>query len=275
VAAEARVSEATEPDILTIPGDFPTLQAAIAAVARPAMILVAPGVYAGPFSVSGIGYVVIQSTAMSRRGVTLTAGDAEAVLSIDRSTVHLSGIEIRSNQRTRGMAVRDSKVSLQECVIAGNRTTRSGAAMLCTRSSVHLQKSVFSGNTIESDGDARGGALDLDACTVQIAGCTIQANAIYARGEARGGGIFCRASRLRMWRSRVTENALYAPSQTGGGICLHDPGDTQIGGSVVHGNDAGEGRGGGIFVAGGEIAIHRNTSVRLNFPDDFASGSRG
>src|SRR5206468_4126302 len=105
--------------------------------------------------------------------------------------------------------------------------------------------------------------------------CTIQANAIYARGDARGGGIFCRASRMRMWRSRITENALYAPSQSGGGICLHDPDDTQIGGSVVHGNSAGEGRGGGIFVAGGEIAIHRNTSVRLNFPDDFASGSRG
>jgi len=250
------VSEATEPDIFTIPGDFPTLQAAIAAVVRPATILIAPGVYAGPFYVSGIAYVVIQSTAMSRRGVTLTAGDAEAVLSIEGSTVHLSGIEIRSNQRTRGMAVRDSKVSLQECVIAGNRTTTSGSAMLCTRSSVHLQKSIFSGNTVESDGDARGGALDLDECTVQIAGCTIQANAIYARGEAKGGGIFCRASRMRMWRSRVTENL-------GGGMYFEKPGDTQIGGSVINGNN-----GGGIHIDGGEIALHRNTSVKLNFPDD-------
>lgn len=250
-------------DILTIPGDFPTLQAAIAAIVRPSTILLAPGVYAGPFSLSAIGYVVIQSTAMSRRGVTLMADAGEAVLAVDGSTLHLSGIEIRSNQRTRGMIVRDSKVSLQECVIAGNCTTSAGAAMLCTRSSVHLQKSVFSGNSVESEDEGRGGALDLDECTAHIAGCTIQANTIYARRAARGGGIFCRASRMRMWRSRVTENALYAPSSLGGGIYFEDPGDTQIGGSVIGNNN-----GGGIYVAGGEIAIHRNTSVRMNFPGD-------
>lgn len=245
-------------NIVTVPGDFPTLQEAIAEVMGPATILVAPGVHVGPFSISSLTYVVIQSTAMSRRGVTLTADGGEAVLTIEGSTVHLSGIEIRSNQRTRGMVVRDSKVSLQECVIAGNRAATSGAAMLCTRSSVHLQKSVFSGNTVESDGDARGGALDLDSCVAHIAGCTIQANAIYARGEAKGGGIFCRASRMRMWRSRVTENL-------GGGMYFEDPGDTQIGGSVIGGNN-----GGGIHVHGaGEIAIHRNTSVRLNYPADI------
>jgi hypothetical protein len=268
------VSETSAPDILTVPGDFATIQAAIAAIVRPSTILVAPGVYAGPFSLSAIGYVVIQSVAMSRRGVTLTADEGEAVLSVSDSTLHLSGIEFRSNQRTRGMVVRDSKVSLQECVIAGNRATASGAAMLCARSSVHLQKSVFSGNTVESEGDARGGALDLDDCAVQIAGCTIQANAVYALGEARGGGIFARRSRMRMWRSRVTENILYAASPRGGGMYLENPGETQVGGSVVHGNGAAGGRGGGVFVDGGEIAIHRNTSVRLNYPDDLARNSQ-
>jgi hypothetical protein len=279
VAAEARVSEPLPHDVFTVPGDFTTLQAAIAAIVRPTTILLAPGVYDGPFRVRAIEHVVIQSSAMSRRGVTLTTGDAEAVLSIDGSAVYLSGIEIRSNQRTRGIASRDSKVSLQECVVAGNRTARSGAAILASHSSVHLQRSVFSGNTVDSDGDGSGGALDLDECAVHIAGCTIQANAIYARGEARGGGIFCRASRMRMWKSRVTENALYAPSQSGGGLYFENPSDTQIGGSVIHGNvihgnGAGEGRGGGIFVARGEITVHRNTSVRMNFPDDCARDSR-
>lgn len=245
-------------NIFTVPGDFATLQAAIAAVSGPATILVAPGVYRGPFSVSRAAYVVIQSTAMSRRGVTLTAEEGEAVLAIDGSTVHLSGIEIRSNQRTRGMSVSDSKVSLQECVIAGNRATTSGAAMRCVRSSVHLQKSIFSGNTVESASDGRGGALDLDECAAHIAGCTIQANAVYAGGEAIGGGIFARQSRMRMWRSRVTENL-------GGGMYFEHPGDTQIGGSVISGNN-----GGGVHVHGvAEIAIHRNTSVRLNYPADI------
>lgn len=259
------MSEPAAHDIFTVPGDFPTLQAAIAAIVRRTTILVAPGVYAGPFHLSTVEYAVIQSSAMSRRGVTLTADEAEAVLTIDGSTLHLSGIEIRSNQRARGMAVRDSKVSLQECVIAGNRATTSGAAILGARSSVHLQKSIISGNTVESDGDARGGALDLDSCSVQIAGCTIQTNSIYARGAAKGGGIFSRASRMRMWRSRVTDNALYATSAAGGGMYFENPGDTQIGGSVISGNG-----GGGIYVDGGEITVHRNTSVRLNYPDDLA-----
>lgn len=266
------MSEPLTHDIFTVPGDFPTLQAAIAAIVRRTTILLAPGVYPGPFHLSGAEYAVLQSTAMARRGVTLTADDGDAVLTIDGSTIHLSGIEIRSNQRTRGMIVRDSKGSLQECVIAGNRATTSGAAIVGVRSSVHLQKSIVSGNTVESDGDARGGALDLEECTVQIAGCTIQTNAIYARGAAKGGGIFSRASRMRMWRTRVTDNALYSPSPTGGGMYLENPLDTQIGGSVIAGNAAVNGRGGGIFVHGGEITVHRNTNVRVNFPDDVSRG---
>jgi hypothetical protein len=77
-----------------------------------------------------------------------------------------------------------------------------------------------------------------------------------------------------MWRSRVTDNALRGAFCEGGGICFVEPADAQLGGCVITGNDAGEGRGGGIFIESGvaAVSIHRNSFVRQNNPDDVAGG---
>lgn len=145
--------------------------------------------------------------------------------------------------------------------------------MLCRRSSVHLQKSVISANTIACDSLrlAGGGGIYLQDCKSEIAGCTIQINEVYARGSARGGGLWCERTRLRMWKSRVTDNALRGASCEGGGIYFAEPADTQLGGCVITGNGCAEGRGGGIFVADRDapVSIHSNTFVRQNYPDDI------
>jgi hypothetical protein len=72
-----------------------------------------------------------------------------------------------------------------------------------------------------------------------------------------------------MWRSRVTENALYGERCEGAGIYFKDS-SAQLGGSVITGNGAADGRGGGIFVSGPSesVVVHRNTVVRQNHPDD-------
>jgi hypothetical protein len=263
------------PDIYLVPAQFPTIQAAVDAVVRPTTILVWPGAYDETVVVADKEPVVIQSSRLSRRGVVVCGGNVgREVFTVERSTLSLSGIEVRSNGRLRGLAVRGSTVSLQECVVAGNRTTSSGAGMDCRGSSVRLQKSAFVGNTVDAgagtEGEAEGGGLFFQGCRVEIAGCTVQANAAYSSTRARGGGIWCEGSSMRMWRSRVTDNALRASLCEGAGIYFRDPGRCEVGGSVITGNGSSEGRGGGVFVEGDPslLSVHRNTFVRQNHPDD-------
>ena len=269
------------PDIFFVPSQFATVQAAVDAVERPSTIMIAPGHYDESVVIRDRSYLVLQSTGMSRRGVTVTGGEGLGVFVVDRSKVHLSGIEIRSNGRLRGVWMRDSTLSLQECVVAGNRTPTEatadgfGAGMECRHSTVHLQKSLVAGNTIDRGNGAStaalGGGLFLSHCRVEIAGCTIQANAAYSATRACGGGIWCEEGSMRMWRSRVTDNVLRAPICEGGGLFIKNAVDCQLGGSVITGNGSADARGGGIFIDGNPapVSIHRNTEVRRNHPDDL------
>lgn len=265
-------------DILFVPGDYPTIQQAVDAVNGPSTIIVSPGVYGESVRVTKKPYLVIQSAQLARRGVTVAGADTQALL-VEDSALYLSGIEVRSNARMRGLSVSGSTINLQDCVVAGNRILSPddpfGAGMLCRDATVRIQRSSVVGNVVDhrrgSGPMAGGGGLFLQRCKIEIAGSTIQANEVYAPGEARGGGIWCEASSIRLWRSRVTDNEVYAPSGNGGGLYFKDPLSAQLGGSVITGNGCSEGRGGGIAIEGDRtrVVVHRNTSVRQNHPSDL------
>ncbi len=257
---------------LLVPSQHRTIQGAIDAVAGSSSIVIAPGRYAESLHIADGKSVVLQSAVLSRRGVTLSGAGTGPVIHVENSTVHLSGIVVRSNASGRGLLVERSHLNLQECVVAGNRIVDSrGAGMLCRNSTVRLQKSAVLANVIDCAGHGAGGGLWLDACEVEIAGSTIQANVVYAGGEARGGGIAMEGGKMRMWRSRVTDNALYAGAPAGGGMYLCGGARCQIGGSVITGNDSGDGPGGGVFISGdaGGVSVHRNTFTRQNQPTDI------
>ncbi len=256
----------SEHDVFFVPAQFARIQDAIDAIARPATIMIEPGVYEESFRVTGKEYVVIESTRLSRRGVVITGGAA-----IERSNVFLSGIELRSNRTARGIDAIDSHLSLQECVVAGNRATSFGGGLRCVRANVRLQKSVLAGNVIESDDAMCGGAgVYLLECKAEIAGCSIQTNEIRPASKARGAGVWCERSQLRLWRSRITENWSFAADSEGAGLYLQEPEITHLGGAVIAGNGMRAGRGGGVFVRGERrnLTIYSNTVIRQNHPDD-------
>jgi hypothetical protein len=268
--------------ILFVPQQFTTIQAAIDAASGPTTILVAPALYGETVCIIDKPYMVIQSTYLSRRGVTISGDRGLTVLCVERSTLHLSGIEVRSNACRRGLKIVNSYLSLQECVVAGNRVGDEadepfGAGMLCRDSKVRIQKSTIAGNIIDNGADvtsAGGGGLYFQDCQVEIAGSNIQVNQVYAMRNGYGGGIWCEQSTLRLWRSRVTDNALQAAQGKGAGIYFKSPLDCQLGGSVITGNGSPQGQGGGIFIEGdsAHVGIHRNTSVRQNYPTDIVIG---
>jgi hypothetical protein len=274
------MTAATAHEIFFVPQQFPTIQAALDAAGGPTTIVIAPELYAEALHIIDKAYVVLQSARLSRRGVTFSGDGGLAVLSVERSTLHLSGIEVRSRARSRGLRVVNSSISLQECIVAGNHVGEGsdepyGAGMLCRGSKVRIQKSTITGNVVDRRHTAAGGGgLFFQDCQVEIAGGNIQANAVYAEGSARGGGIWCEQSTLRLWRSRVTDNALHAASCEGGGLYFNAPLDSQLGGSVITGNGSPRARGGGIFVQGdsARVRVHRNTVVRQNHPTDIDIG---
>ncbi|MGH9760543.1 MAG: hypothetical protein ACREDR_17915, partial [Blastocatellia bacterium] len=192
-----------------------------------------------------------------------------------------------------GMLCRRSSVRIQKTAIIGNTID---ADQMGNRAA-KLEDGVDTPGDRTTNGvgsadmapdEARGGGLYFADCTVEIAGSTIQANEGYCAGLARGGGIYCERSRMRMWRSRVTDNALRASVSKGAGIYFKDPLGCELGGSVITGNGAcagleayasgmppasavwRNGTGGGIYIEGdsARVAIHRNTAVRQNHPDD-------
>ncbi len=258
-------------DVFLVPMQFSSIQEAINAVVRPSTIMIGPGVYYEDLLLSEKPGIVLSTARFGRRGVTLVGSAAESVIRIENTSVYLSGIEIRSNGRARAISAVGASIAFQECVLAGNKASDRGAALLCIQSSVRVQKSMIAGNSVQAtDQAASGGALHLIDCKVEIAGSSIQANAIYGLAEARGAGIYCERGQMRMWRSRVTENALYGTTCEGAGIYFQNSA-AQLGGSVITGNGTAEGRGGGIFVNGQSerIVVHKNTIVRQNHPDDF------
>src|SRR5579864_3739328 len=99
------MTAATAHEVLLVPQQFPTIQAALDAVRSPATIVVAPEVYAETLRILDKPYVVMQSALLGRRGVTVSGDGGPAILHVERSTLHLSGVEIRSHARSRGIRV--------------------------------------------------------------------------------------------------------------------------------------------------------------------------
>jgi hypothetical protein len=218
----------------SVPGEYTTLQAAIDASSSGDEILLAPGMYVGPFNV--------QSKAVRIRGTSAT----DTILAGQGS-----GPVITIN----GVAM--PRVLLQDLTISGGRTHESGAGVRVIASLVRIVDCVLVDHIAHRDvgcawcgSEIYGGAIyAVGGSGLTIERCLIGSNRVSqsfyawgAGGSVRGGGIFAAGSHVRIIGSEIRENVArandYPPPANGNGSVAFGAGIAVRLGSVLELEDS-------------------------------------
>jgi len=250
-------------DIINVPKDYNTIQAAINAADHGDIILAGPGTYQENINFIG-KRIVIQSTS----GPDLTIIDGQMFGSVVRfmnnegSDSILDGFTITNGSGTivgllfngGGVFCLNSTPTIKNNIIARNYTDR-GAGIFCQGASPMISNNVITENAASFG----GGILGIHYSSPFIVGNTVSKNFGYTNGGGiqmgynsnpaihnnliyenfagnAGGGIilsyYC--------NSKITNNTIYKNSAVniGGGICLWAEASPVIKNSIVYGNSA-------------------------------------
>jgi len=175
-----------------VPGEFATIQAAIDAVGAgtPRVVLLAPGVYAGPVSLRGKD-VLLRGSDVATTFLVGTGGIEKSIVTFEPGQPATSGIE-RLTLRTGDRGTR----------LGDGRTY--GGAVFAQGSSGVIRDCV-----VEFGRADLGGGIALIDSSLTIESSTLRTNS----AVVDAGGIYLRGGSLRLTASTVTQNA--AP-QAGG-----------------------------------------------------------
>jgi len=173
-------------DVLNVPADFPTIQAASDAALAGDEIVVAPGVYAGfstfvPITITGAGATgnntIITGRISSLDGISLnmllitggvfTNGPSD---SIADCVVLINPVELENSsvsiERTRfelctagTLIVMDSVATIRDCDFVNNAATLNGGAIWAQDTVLTVEDCFFMGNTAGNN----GGAISADS----------------------------------------------------------------------------------------------------------------
>jgi hypothetical protein len=165
---------------LQVPGDFPTIQAAIEAASSGDEIVVAPGTYTGPFRITK--QIVVRSSNGAESTVLRGAGADPVVLieSSDGPGGTLSGFTVTGGDGQNGGGLfLAGEVAVLDCIVAENNARNGGGAFV-------MGSPVLSGVRFVENSATSGGAVfagpDSQAL---IDGCEFDRNTAQL-----GGGVF-------------------------------------------------------------------------------------
>jgi len=164
----------------TEPGNYTTIQAAIAAAVSGDTIVVSSGTYNESLTISkninltGAGTVVIQAPA-GRQGIVV--GQLGSV------TVNITGITISGSNSFNGGGIENFAgiITITNCTISGNTAENVGGGICNHSGSITIIDSTISGNSA----DNKGGGIYNDEGNITITNSTITNNFAYY-----GGGIY-------------------------------------------------------------------------------------
>jgi hypothetical protein len=194
---------------LLVPGQYPSVQAAIDAAVFGDVVQIAPGTYAGPIDLHGKAItvrgsadptaVVISGGVWGSPVVRMTSGEtSESVLE------GLTVTGAYSFHRGGGIMIENASPTIRNCHIVGNiagvpnqngnSQGGEGAGVYVKTGSPLITECLIAGNTSQYSGSQGGGVHVSGPSTARFRSCTISGNRITGGGGQFGAGVFVGAT---------------------------------------------------------------------------------
>lgn len=236
-----------------VPGDQPTIQAAINAANNGDTVLVAPGTYSENINFSGKAITVTSSGGAS---VTIIdGGHTGSVVTFaagEGPSSTLNGFTIQNgaaNFEGGGVDISSASPTITNNVIQNNTACSDGGGIAVSFGSPKIQGNTIQNNTQSacSGGSGGGGIVLGGAGTAQVIGNVI-VNNTWPSGN--GGGISMNAAGTPTLKNNIIAGNTasgVSPAAQGGGISMVNDSDPLLVQNLIYNNSAGQG--GGVFIS--------------------------
>jgi hypothetical protein len=264
--------------IITVPTNYPTIQAAINAANDGDTVLVAPGTYVENINFNGKAITV---TSSGGAAITIIDGNANGSVVVfnhtETSSSTLSGLTIRNGLQSGlsggGILVSAASPTITNNIITGNHAA-TGIGMYINRGSPVITKNIITGNDQKGAGDGGGGGGGIlvaggpsAPANPQIIGNTITNNSVASGGEGAGISVTYFSGPL-IQGNLISGNSAY---NGGGGISLESYNSSVVSDNVIVSNTGGSGAGMWVYPGNFVTTISNNTMVD-NSASDGTSG---
>lgn len=273
--------------IIKVPSrEYPTLDAAVAAMTADTRIIVTQNIDTRPFDVRGHALTLV-GEGNGKPVIRLIESHAYGMISAEGVSLHIENLVLDANGNGRAVWAKECKIRFVNSVIQRGHRDNFGVAAFgggaeLRASDVRIQDCVFQDNELEaaksSGFHGYGGALFLQGCRADIERTSFLRNKAFmgkfpAGIGGNGGGLFCEYGRLSVSNCEFTGNRVSAYLANGGAILLKDVEQATIAGSTFTENAVTTdpfGEGGAICVQGDWTNVHlklAKSDFRMNLPE--------
>lgn len=255
---------------IQVPGDFPTIQQAIAAASDGDTIVVSPGTYVE--NINSLGKSITVHSSSGPATTIIDGNQAGSVVTMSSGANQmpvLDGFTIRNGRAAfdgGGVSTSGGPALIENNIITGNFACDGGAGIFAAFSTATVRGNVVSNNSQSqcSGGPGGGGILLLGTGSVHIIGNRITGN---SDGSFGGGIALFSAGTPTITGNLISNNS---GGNQGGGISLVNQSDAMVTNNVIVNNQAQEGGGISWLVPSGAIGP---TVINNTISGNTGSGS--